>query len=338
MSKIDLAWKCFLEDSRNVAGVLNLALNPGGTACFTPGRIKTESPYEVLASDDMGNGKSRPVERLRDSCFTVTWGQGESCTCAIMGIENQSDFDPLMAHRVLFMNMLRFNRQRDALMMRCQKIKSPWKRRKELCRLCQNHPFRQVFTLVVNSGRKRWPRGRTFQELVAEVTPPLCKEDMPQFRMRVLDLCHVPDKFLPTAEKNLRTVIKYMKNRDHPRVLRRMLEQDEDFKGVPQDTVCLIKAISGAKFEISENEEKIDMCYAEKVWCKQAKEQGRKEGKKEGKKEGNEQGMSRYAARLNALGVAFQEIVSYLAKDFKMSQRKARIWLEEHPMDATITR
>ena len=84
--------------------------------------------------------------------------------------------------------------------------------------------------------------------------------------MRVLDLCHVPDKFLPTAEKNLRTVIKYMKNREHPRVLNRMLKQDEDFKGVPQDTLCLIKAISGAQFEIPEKEEKIDMCYAEKVW------------------------------------------------------------------------
>ena len=46
--------------------------------------------------------------------------------------------------------------------------------------------------------------------------------------------------------------------------------------------------------------------------------------------------MSRYVARLNALGVAFQEIVSYLAKDFRMSQRKARLWLEEHPIDATI--
>ena len=41
-----------------------------------------------------------------------------------------------------------------------------------------------------------------------------------------------------------------------------MLEQDEDFKGVPQDTACLIKAISGAKFEIPEKEERIDMCYA----------------------------------------------------------------------------
>ena len=64
-SKIDLAWKCFLEDSRNVAGVLNLALNPGGTACFTPERIKPECPYEVLASDDTGDGKSRPVEIAR---------------------------------------------------------------------------------------------------------------------------------------------------------------------------------------------------------------------------------------------------------------------------------
>ena len=119
-----------------------------------------------------------------------------------------------------------------------------------------------------------------------------------------------------------------------------MLKQDEDFKSVPQDTVCLIKAISGAQFKIPEKEEKIDMCYAEKFWWDQAKRKGRVEGKKEGKKEGKreerEQGMSRYVARLNALGVAFQEIVSYLAKDFRMSQRKARLWLEEHPIDATI--
>ena len=112
MSKVDLAWKKFLEHEEIVEGLLELAVSPEH-GVFQKLGLRRTTIHEMLFSDDGHHGeRAKAVNRERDACWQISWRQADGRSKhAILGFEVQSEIDPSMPVRVAMVNAMNYSSQ-----------------------------------------------------------------------------------------------------------------------------------------------------------------------------------------------------------------------------------
>jgi predicted transposase/invertase (TIGR01784 family) len=94
-------------------------------------------------------------------------------------------------------------------------------------------------------------------------------------------------------------------------MLNEMLEKDVRFRNVERKAARVIEAATGAKFDMKEEEETVDMCQALKEMVADAN--------REGVQKGIEQGSERIARRMLQKG---QDSVAYIAEMTGLSEEQ----------------
>ena len=314
----DKALKRLFRHNEVLAGILNHELYSDEERfrpeCFTDG-----NPDELAVFRDLLKGRETTKEMHRDVCRILAWQSDGRRNYLFLGIENQSSIDPFMALRVAAMNIMNYDAQRGLYMDRQRRL--PWdagRRREALGLMREGKVLLPVLTIVVYTGKEPWDAPRSLREMLP-VFPPLEASDIPDFQMRLLSLREIPEKNLPRCEKNLRTMVKYLKCEDDPVALANLLESDPDYQEVPVDTARAIGAITRTKIEIPQKQETVNMCYAQKVLLRQQWYAGRKDGM--------EKGIQSVIALARNCNLPREQVVSHLVQTFGLTQEEALAYL-----------
>lgn len=335
----DKAMKQLFRHNEVVAGTLNYVL-ASNEEYFQPSWFRDGNPNELaVVSDLLGIKKTK--ERHRDACRILAWESDGQRNYLFLGIEHQSAIDPFMALRVAMLDVMNYDAQRELFLAGYPKF--PWKdglRKEVLSQMRAGSVLHPVLTIVVYTGKEPWDAPCSLREMVP-VGYPLVESDVPDFRMRLLSLREIPEKNLPHCEKNLRTVVKYLKYEDDPEGLAELLDSDADFKDVPVDAARVIEAITETEIEIPEQQEKVDMCKAQRELLKRQWEAGQLDGRKAGFQDGHEAGFQdgRNAEKLHGIQVFIAtakianmpsgQIQDFLVRMYGLTQQEAAGYLQE---------
>lgn len=198
--------------------------------------------------------------------------------------EYQSSVDYGMVQRNMLTEAVAYNKQR-------QKMRMVHRKKKDLTKsefnsgINKNDRFIPVVTLVINLSLKEWDAPRCLYETFEEPVDEIIQKYVTNYRLNVFDY-HDYDDF-DKFETELRKVFKILKCANNREEVDDLLNEDESFKRIDDDTADMIEVLT--KIKISYDDEKgeyRDMC---KAWEEQ-KEYGISIGLEQGIEQGIKQG------------------------------------------------
>ena len=120
--------------------------------------------------------------------------------------------------------------------------------------------MKPVVTLVIHFGADEWDAPLSLHEMMGTQNEKLMHY-VQDYQIHLIDPAKLTEEDLKKFTSSLREVIKYIKYSKDKEKLSRILK-DNSRMLIDREAVLVIKTITNTAIEISEKEEKIDMCKA----------------------------------------------------------------------------
>ena len=224
----DRSAKAFFSVEENAREMVKLAFSELGIDA-EPKDVKVEDPVVSYLDDNLS------LEKLLDKLYTVTLKDGDRNTYCIIGLENQSKYDPSMLIRAGISSL----------------VISGWK-------LKQGEALKPNYIVVLNMSDHEWKGPRTLSECFSKKDLEFLGPSAVDVRIVVID----PHTMSAEKIRSLRTdlslvlgVIKYKKDKD---AFCDYIRSDKRFTDLKEVTMRLISELIDRKLDMEER----NMCKA----------------------------------------------------------------------------
>ena len=263
----DRSAKAFFSVEENAREMVKLAFSELGIDA-EPKDVKVEDPVVSYLDDNLS------LEKLLDKLYTVTLKDGDRNTYCIIGLENQSKYDPSMLIRAGISSL----------------VISGWK-------LKQGEALKPNYIVVLNMSDHEWRGPRTLSECFSKKDLEFLGPSAVDVRIVVID----PHTMSAEKIRSLRTdlslvlgVIKYKKDKD---AFCDYIRSDKRFTDLKEVTLRLISELIDRKLDMEER----NMCKAlddlERIRLEEGKAQGFAKGEAQGFAKGEAQGFAKGEAK-----------------------------------------
>ena len=249
----DRSAKAFFSVEENAREMVKLAFSELGIDA-EPKDVKVEDPVVSYLDDNLS------LEKLLDKLYTVTLKDGDRNTYCIIGLENQSKYDPSMLIRAGISSL----------------VISGWK-------LKQGEELKPNYIVVLNMSDHEWRGPRTLSECFSKKDLEFLGPSAVDVRIVVID----PHTMSAEKIRSLRTdlslvlgVIKYKKDKD---AFCDYIRSDKRFTDLKEVTMRLISELIDRKLDMEER----NMCKAlddlERIRLEEGEAQGFARGEAQGR-------------------------------------------------------
>lgn len=267
----------------------------------------------------------------------VVKGVANSRLLAILGIENQSSFDPSMPYRVTELDFVNYARQ---VQMIREKHRREWTDAEGhmhkpsdvsdgeyMAMFLKTDKILKCMTLVVHWGDEPWDGPVRLSDMFEGETD---GAHTIQMEVNLLDVCRMTDEEIYSYTSELRTVFgfkKYAKDKDK---LRTFIDDNEEyFSNVSETALNALDELTHSpelqkiRTPRYQTEGGFNVCQGIKEMIQDGKREGKIEGKIEGKMEGKMEGKKEMALSLADMGLSVEKI----AEAAKVSVKVVQEWI-----------
>ena len=189
--------------------------------------------------------------------------QEDEVAYILLGIENQTDIHYAMPVRNMIYDALQYGKQVADTAANHRKSDKSFRKRTSgeyLSGFYKEDVLKPVVTLVIHFGADEWDAPLSLHEMMGSQNEKLMHY-VQDYRIHLIDPAKLTEKDLKKFTSSLREVIEYIKYSKDKEKLSRILK-DNSRMLIDREAALVIKAITNTAIEISEKEEKIDMCKA----------------------------------------------------------------------------
>ena len=270
MGKVDTATKAYMRKNNIFADAFNYLIYEGKPV-VDPEQLRELDTTEIalpFGSQEKENGQSNDlVQKYRDILkFAVVMQEDEVAYILLgieLGIENQTDIHYAMPVRNMIYDALQYGKQVADTAANHRKSDKSFRKRTSgeyLSGFYKEDVLKPVVTLVIHFGADEWDAPLSLHEMMGSQNEKLMHY-VQDYRIHLIDPAKLTEKDLKKFTSSLREVIEYIKYSKDKEKLSRILK-DNSRMLIDREAALVIKAITNTAIEISEKEEKIDMCKA----------------------------------------------------------------------------
>ena len=270
MGKVDTVTKAYMRKNNIFADAFNYLIYDGKPV-VNPEQLRELDTTEIalpFGSQEKENGQSNDlVQKYRDILkFAVVMQEDEVAYILLgieLGIENQTDIHYAMPVRNMIYDALQYGKQVADTAANHRKSDKSFRKRTSgeyLSGFYKEDVLKPVVTLVIHFGADEWDAPLSLHERVGSQNEKLMHY-VQDYRIHLIDPAKLTEKDLKKFTSSLREVIEYIKYSKDKEKLSRILK-DNSRMLIDREAALVIKAITNTAIEISEKEEKIDMCKA----------------------------------------------------------------------------
>ena len=271
----DVSWNLFLEDDTRFADFIN--------ACGCNGEV-TILPEDLLEED------TKNVFRQGEGCASNTTYRdmirkvARGINFIIVGIEHQETVNYGMPLTIMGYELGYYNKQRRHISRENRKNKEVLKEGEFLYGLRKEDKLYPVVTFVLYTGED-WD-GETNLKGILDFNniPENLQKLVQDYRIHLINIREWRDtSVFQTDLKQVFDFIRYSENKD---MLKALVEKDENFANLKEDTYDVIekygkvKGLNKEKYKRKDGT--VDMCKAMDDWAKEEREIGLREGRYSG--------------------------------------------------------
>ena len=138
-----------------------------------------------------------------------------------------------------------------------------------------------VITLVMYFSPGEWDGPMSLHEMLA-VQDPEILSFVSDYRLNVIAPGNMSDEEIDQFSTSLREVMLFIKYSKDKAKLHEMVQKDDRFKNVDRKAVKVISTVTGIKFKVKKEEEKVDMCEGMRGLLEDATNEGVQQGIQQG--------------------------------------------------------
>ena len=321
MGKLDYWSKVFFEKPVNFANAFNHSLF-GGRRVILPETLTSQNPKEVF---QLLKHSKLYIERERDILKMATFKRGDNISYVLLGLEEQSFFDPTISLRCLFYEVLNYTEQLQ---------KMEWKqdgtfasREEILAKFPANAKLIPIIPLVVFLSNREWPTGRRLHDIL-DIPSKEISRVVNDYSVHIITPRLMTDRQILRYGRELSMVLMSAKYASDNDTLQEQMKQHKRFQSMEYETARLITAITHMNNRIKKKE-KIDMTQKIRAWSDYYLEKGITEGIEKGFVKGREEG--RMEGRMEGsimtmldLHISHTQILNHLVEKFSISKEQAQ--------------
>ena len=251
MGKVDTVTKAYMRKNNFFADAFNYLIYDGKPV-VNPEQLRELDTTEIaLPFGPQENGQSNDlVQKYRDILKSAVVMQEDEAAYILLGIENQTDIHYAMPVRNMIYDALQYGKQ----------VADTAANHRKNDRFYKEDVLKPVVTLVIHFGADEWDAPLSLHEMMGTQNEKLMHY-VQDYQIHLIDPAKLTEEDLKKFTSSLREVIKYIKYSKDKEKLSRILK-DNSRMLIDREAVLVIKTITNTAIEISEKEEKIDMCKA----------------------------------------------------------------------------
>jgi hypothetical protein len=284
----DIITKDYMRESEIFADAFNQYIYKGQQV------IKVEK-LKPLNNDIVGvpygaDGAGVPVQRFRDVLKSASAMEDDDRIYLLLAIEAQSEVNHVMPIRNMVYDALQYAAQVE------EAARSHRKARKEgileelekkpdageyLSGFYRGDRLIPVITLVLYFAPGEWDGPMSLHEMLA-VQDPEILSFVSDYKLNLIAPGSMSDEEINQFSTSLREVMLFIKYSKDKTKLNEIVQKDDRFKTVDRKAVNVISNVTGIKFKVKEEEEKVDMCEGMRGLLEDATNEGVQQGIQQG--------------------------------------------------------
>ena len=264
MGKMDTVTKAYMRKNNIFADAFNYLIYEGKTV-VEPERLREVDTTEIaLPFGPQENGQSNDlVQKYRDILKSAVVMQEDEAAYILLGIENQTDIHYAMPVRNMIYDALQYGKQVADTAANHRKNDKSFRKctsGEYLSGFYKEDVLKPVVMLVIHFGADEWDAPLSLHEMMGTQNEKLMHY-VQDYQIHLIDPAKLTEEDLKKFTSSLREVIEYIKYSKDKEKLSRILK-DNSRMLIDREAALVIKTITNTAIEISEKEEKIDMCKA----------------------------------------------------------------------------
>ena len=253
MGKVDTVTKAYMRKNNFFADAFNYLIYEGKPV-VDPERLRELDTTEIALPFGLRENEKGPsndlVQKYRDILKSAVVMQEDEAAYILLGIENQTDIHYAMPVRNMIYDALQYGKQ----------VADTAANHRKNDRFYKEDVLKPVVTLVIHFGADEWDAPLSLHEMMGTQNEKLMHY-VQDYQIHLIDPAKLTQEDLNKFTSSLREVIEYIKYSKDKEKLSRILK-DNSRMLIDREAVLVIKTITNTAIEISEKEEKIDMCKA----------------------------------------------------------------------------
>ena len=253
MGKVDTVTKAYMRKNNFFADAFNYLIYDGKPV-VNPDQLRELDTTEIALPFGLRENEKGPsndlVQKYRDILKSAVVMQEDEAAYILLGIENQTDIHYAMPVRNMIYDALQYGKQ----------VADTAANHRKNDRFYKEDVLKPVVTLVIHFGADEWDAPLSLHEMMGTQNEKLMHY-VQDYQIHLIDPAKLTEEDLKKFTSSLREVIKYIKYSKDKEKLSRILK-DNSRMLIDREAVLVIKTITNTAIEISEKEEKIDMCKA----------------------------------------------------------------------------
>ena len=253
MGKVDTVTKAYMRKNNFFADAFNYLIYDGKPV-VNPEQLRELDTTEIALPFGLRENEKGPsndlVQKYRDILKSAVVMQEDEAAYILLGIENQTDIHYAMPVRNMIYDALQYGKQ----------VADTAANHRKNDRFYKEDVLKPVVTLVIHFGADEWDAPLSLHEMMGTQNEKLMHY-VQDYQIHLIDPAKLTEEDLKKFTSSLREVIKYIKYSKDKEKLSSILK-DNSRMLIDREAVLVIKTITNTAIEISEKEEKIDMCKA----------------------------------------------------------------------------
>lgn len=284
MGAKDIVTKDYTEESEVFADAFNQYIYKGKQV------IKPENlrPLDTnLSGMPYGaDGAEVPVQKFRDVLKSASAMEDDDRIYLLLAIEAQSEVHHAMPVRNMVYDALQYAAQveeaaRSHRKARAQKNPTEMEKKPDageyLSGFYREERLIPVITLVIYFSTGEWDGPMSLHEMLV-VQDPEILSFVSDYKLNLIAPGSMSDEEIDQFSTSLREVMLFIKYSKDKNKLNEMVQKDDRFKNVDRKAVNVISTVTGIKFKVKEEEEKVDMCEGMRGLLEDATNEGIQQG------------------------------------------------------------
>ena len=311
----------YMKQPEQFADVFNGALFKGEEV-IDPKNLREMSTTSIALPFGK-DGATIPKQKERDLLKMVLKTDGQAAYC-ILGVENQGKVHGAMAVRNMLYDAMTLMEQVKATAKSHRQAGDMGKDEGEfLSGFHSEDRLLPVITMVIHWGTESWEAPLRLREMYQEDVNPRLMEYAADYKVNLVSPARMSDMELDTFKSDLKEVLKFIKHSTDKDELKKLLDENENYKKLDRLAAQTISICSGVDFNIPVGEGEVNVCKAIEDMKTDARNEGLNAGREEGRSEGFNEGILMTVSMLKKMNLSKDAVIKQLTENYPLTGDKA---------------
>lgn len=306
MGKKDIAEKCYTEDNRIFADIVNYMFFDGKET------VRAEDLQELNVEEvflEETEGKQHPpigMQRSRDVLKRVSIRRDRQAVYVLVSLENQSEVHYAMPVRNMLNDAMRYMKQVDDKRRTQHYGGTP---AEFLSGISKQDKLVPIVTIVILFQDQPWDGPTSLYEMLEDTDEEILRY-VQDYKIHLIAPGNMDESEFEKFHSSMREVMGFIKYSRDKEQMKRLIQKDENrFHHMEREAIQLINLITGTDIRMENDEEVVDMCKAWSDMAAEEREIGYASGKEEGKAEGQRENKQRVIENMLKMGYPDDDIL-----------------------------